>query len=459
MRSRLLTFAIFGLLLVAIGEWDLRARKTTPLTKLNDFWLEFCVGNAGDAIRNPAVSLIRIDDGYEPLRIGDDGTVAHDGRLSRLDFATILGFVGKMNPRSVAFLPTPTFDESLVLNQTDIVPLKDAAMQLPKLTVATTISNDGAQAKEAVPLPYPALKVEGDAADILTFTRTVAYPDPQILQNGTPAFREIESARDLIGKNAIRVPLVAKRGDEIAPSLILAAVADHAGVPLDEIVVKLDGSRPIIQVGETHTIPVAADGTMSVPSHSGITSSMKSRSRAEDGAIRERYHFTSLTVDELAYTGEADDEVAKRILANYQTKFDSLKENLVLIGFDRTADRRITTAKGEILSETSLIARAIAVIQSGRHIEWWPTWVRWLSLLVIAGIAAWLFRLPRNRFLPVALFALLLYFAVQVVIFSATLTWTPPFAAMSLFALLLVIGLVVPAGPTTRRSSAPESDA
>jgi len=454
MRSRFLTFTVFGLLLIVIGEWDLRARKTTPLTKLNDFWLEFCVGNAGDAIRNPAISLVRIDDGYEPLRIGEDETVANDGRLSRLDFATILGFIGKMNPRSVAFLPTPTFDENLVLNQTDIVPLKDAAMQLPKLTVATTISNDGVQAKETVPLVYPTLKLEGEAGDILTFTRTVAYPDPQIIQNGIPAFRVIESARDLIGEKSIRVPLVAKRGDAITPSLILAAVANHAGVPLDQIIVKLDGRKSIIQVGEAYKIPVAADGTMFLPPHSGVTTSMKSFSRADDGSLEESYHFTSLTVDELAYTGEAEDEVAKRILANYRTKFDSLKENLVVIGFDRTADRRITTAKGEILSETTLLARAMAVIQSGRHIEWWPGWARLLSVIIIAGIAAYLFKLPRQRFLPIALVAVLLFFAAQVIIFSTTLTWNPPFVAMSLFGLLLVIGMVIPAGNSGEKKSA-----
>lgn len=448
MRQRLLTFAVFGILLIGIGEWDLRTRKIAPLSRLNDFWLEFCVGNAGDRIRNPAVSVIRIDDGYEPLRIGEDETVVDDGRLSRLDFATILGFVGKLSPRSVAFLPTPTFDETQVLNQTDIVPLRDAAMQLPKLTVASTISNDGEQAKEAVPLSYPALKLEGEAGDILTFTRTVAYPDPQILQNGTPAFRSIESARDLITDETIRVPLVAKRGDQVAPSVVLAAVANHAGVPLDQITINLSGKKPVIQVGEVYTIPVAADGTMSVPPYSGIAHSMKSFSRSGDGTMKESYHFTSLTVDELSYTGEAEDEVAKRIVANLQTKFDSLKENLVLIGFDRTADRRIATAKGEVLSETFLIARAIAVIQSGRFIEWWPNWARWFSVLVIAGIAAFLFKLPRRKFLPIGLVAALIFFAVMVMVFSTTLTWTPPFVALSLFALMLLIGVVIPNGKT-----------
>ena len=378
--------------------------------------------------------------------------MASDGKLSRLDFATILGFVGKLNPRSVAFLPTPTFDGSLVLNQTDIVPLKDAALQLPKMIVASTISNDGEQAKEAQALVYPALKLEGEPGQILAFTRTVVYPDPQILQNGTPAFRSIESARDLISDRAIRVPLVAKRGDQIAPSIILAAVANHAGVPLDQITVNLSGNKPVILVGETYAIPVAADGTMSLPPYSGISHSMKSLGRTEDGTAKEIHHFTSLTVDELSYTGEAEDEVAKRIVANLQTKFDSLKENLVVVGFDRTADRRITTAKGEVLSETFLLARAMAVIQSGRFIEWWPTWARWLSVIVIAGIAFFLFRLPRRKLLPLGLVAVLIFFSVMVMIFSATLTWTPPFVAMSLLALILLIGLLVPGSSGARDS-------
>jgi hypothetical protein len=453
MRSRFLIFVIFGSLLVLIGEWDRYATRTTPLTGLNDFWLEFCIGNAGDSVRNPAISLIRIDDGYEPLRIGEDETVADDGRLSRLDFATILGFVGKMNPRSVAFLPTPTFDETLVLNRTDIVPLKDAAMQLPKLTVAATVSNDGERAQEAAPLNFPALKVEGDPSAIPAFSRTIIPPDPQILQNGTPAFRVIESSRNLINEKTIRVPLIAKRGTEVAPSVILAAVANHAGVPLDKIVVKLDGHKPTIEVGEVYSIPIGADGTMTVPPQSGINSSMKSPSRAADGSLRESFHFTSLTVDELAYTGEAEDEVAKRILASYQPKFDSLKENLVVIGFDRTADRRITTARGEILSETTLLARAMAVIQSGRHIEWWPSWARWLSVIVIFSIALYVFTLPRRKFLPLSLVALLAFFTAQVLIFSTTLTWTPPFVAMSLFALMVLTGLAVPVGKTVEKSS------
>ncbi len=445
MRQRLITFIIFGTALVAFGEWGLRHDR---FAALDNFWLDFCVGNAGDRIGQPAVTVVRIDDGYEPLRIGSDENLPPDGTLSRLDYAVILDFVAKFEPRSVAFLPTPSFDESLTLNTTDIAPLRDAAMKLPKFVVASTVSNDGEQARESSPLDYPPLKVEGDPAGLITFTRTVRHPDPQILANGIPAFRAVESARDLSSGVILRIPLVAKRGDQVFPSLVLAAVANHAGVPFDEVTLKLDDGAPRVLVGERYTIPVAADGTFAVPAHAGVNPTMKSVSRDADGAKKEIYHVASLTVDELAYTGEQDDEVARRILADFQSRFDSLRENLVLIGFDRSADRRLATATGESLSETSLLARAVATIQSGRYILQWPSWARWFTLGVIVALAAMLFRLSRGKFLPAFLVTGLAFFTAKVLVFSATLAWTPPFVAMSLFALMLAIGLIVPGGTT-----------
>ncbi len=226
-------------------------------------------------------------------------------------------------------------------------------------------------------------------------------------------------------------------------------------MPLDQVVVKLDDGKPRVRIGEALEVPIAADGTFLVPSRSGLAAAMKGVTRDADGKPKEVEYLTSLTVDELAYTGEANDEVAKRILASFQSRFDSLKENLVVIGFDRTADRRITTETGETLSETSLIARAIATIQSGRHIHWWPSWARWFAVALVVVLAAILFRLPRAKFIPATFVALLAFFAVKVLVFSATLAWTPPFVVMSLFALILVIGLIIPGAPA---KSTPKAD-
>lgn len=454
MRQRFVTFVVFGLILVVLAEWNLRARKLAPLQSLNQFWLEFCVGNTGDRIDDPAVTMVRINDDYEPLNIGQDSPAAGDGRLSRLDFATILGFIAKMNPKTVSFLPTPTFDESLVLNQTDIVPLKDAAMQLPRIITAANVSNDGEQAADSNPLDYPALQVEGSPENLLSFTRTVRHPDPQILANADPAVKTIESARDLLEKKTLRVPLVARFKEKVVPSIVLASVARHAGIDLADVTVDLVSSPPVVRLGELRTIPIEPDGTFIVPQRAGVRRGMISLEATEDGEMKRVHHFTALTVDELAYTGEENDEVAQRILESFQGKFASLSENLVLVGFDRTGDRRIETETGAMISETVLLAQAIAAIQSGRFIDWWPSWLRWLAVIAIAAIAAFLFRLPRGKFLPFWGISFLLFFGICVLGFRSTLLWTPPFFAFALFGLILLIGLTLPGSPRKEEPTA-----
>ena len=446
MRQRFITFAVFGLILVTIGEWNLRTRKIAPLATLDETWLEFCIGNAGESLSDPAVTVIRITDDYEPLNIGQDEPAAVDNKLSRLDFATILGFVGKLEPKSVAFLPTPNFDETLILNQTDIVPLKDAAMQLPRFLGAANVTSESTSKAQQTPLNYQPIKVEGDSSALITFTRTLRYPDPQILANANPSFKTIESTSGLTSESEIRVPLVANHEGEVVPSIALAAVANHAGIALEQITLNLSGSSPVIQLGELQSIPLEADGTFILPPSAGLNREIKSRRKNESGEMQEVYHLTSLTVDELAYTGEADDDIAKRILADFQGKFDSLNNNLVVIGFDRNKDRRFTTAYGEVLSETNILARTMATIQSGRFIDQWSLVCRVIGVIAIGAIALVLFRFRKRKFIPLCFVAALIYFSVTVMIFRSTLSWTSPFSAFALFGLMFLIGLVISGG-------------
>ncbi len=448
MRYRLTTFLIFGAILVGIGEWDLQNQKLGPLKKLNELWLEFCVGNSGDRIKPPSVTLVRINDDYLPLTLGGAPPKAVDGappKLSRLDFATILGFIGKQNPKTVSFIPSPGFDDKNPLNQTDIVPLKDAALQLPRMTLGSIVSGDKPPANGGEKIEYPAIEALGDTALLPALTRTVRMADPQLLANGDAAFTSIESFPKPQEKGAaLRVPLVAKQGTKVVPSFVLRSVATQAGIGLDKITLNLESPNPFIQVGDLFTIPVGSDGAMEVPAHGGLKRSMIKNVRTDKGEKKEVHYFTSVTVDELAYTGKKDDEVAKRILAKFQGKFESVSRNLVVVGFDRKIDRRIPTVTGEMLSESSLLARAIATIQSGRFISWWPQWGRWLAVLAILAIAIFLFRLSRGKVAIVGGISVLVFFTVCVSIFKSTLTWTPPFVMFSLFGLALAVGLILP---------------
>lgn len=449
MRYRLITFAVFGALLVGIGEWNLRNRKIGPLQKLDDLWLEFCVGNSGGRVTQPAVTLIRIDDDYEPIPFGTDAPAAtspEDGsppQLSRLDFATILAFVGKLDPKSVSFLPTPSFEgKENSLDQSNAPPLKDAALQLPRMTLATVITGEKEGAKK---VDFPAIALEGEAPGLPAIAGAAKLPDDQLLANGDPAFTEIADGPGYRVGEELRVPLLAKQGDKTVPSLVLRAVASHLGIPLGEVTADFTGKKPVVRIGEEIEVPVADDGSMKIPDWAGLRRSMISRIRGEDGEFIERHDFATLTVDEIAYTGRQDDELAQRIVEEFRGKFDSVARNHVLVGFDRKADRRFVTAAGQRLSPSQLLARAVATIQSGRHIERWPDWGRWVAVAVIALLAAGLFTLSRGKVLLFGAVAALLFFGACVLVFRSTLTWTPPFAMFALFALLLAVGLILPA--------------
>ncbi|MEM7699791.1 MAG: hypothetical protein AAF236_15460 [Verrucomicrobiota bacterium] len=460
MRVRFIVFALLALIVFLIGEWAQRPGQPGVFSGLDEDWLDFCIGNSGGRFNAPAVTLVRITDEFEPLTIGDEDVVPSGGQqLSRLDYATILGFVGKLNPKSVAFAPTPIFDEARALNQTDIFPLRDAAMKLPRLTVAAAVAAEAEGAAPANSVAFSKVSHSGDPSSLIEFSKTTRSPDRQLLANGDPAFTEVESATNLLSDGEVRVPLVARSGDEVCASLPLLAAAKHLGISPDQISVELASEKPFIRLGPADDeasieIPIAADGTFRLPPHSGLHRVVTSpRITADGGEAKDaaenplkRHHFSSVTATQLAYTGRADDEVVQRILAQegLRGRFDSIAENIVLIGYDRVTDRRIPTARGQMLSAASVIARTIATIQSERFISTWSLVGRIIGAVVILAISVLLLRFRRVKLLIGTLVAALIFFTGVVVLFNVTLSWTSPFVHFTLFLLMAAIGLLIP---------------
>jgi hypothetical protein len=421
MRYRLTLFLVFGAVLIGLGEWNLRQGGSGFAAGLDRWWLEFCVANARDQISDPAVSLVAIDDEYKPA-IGE--------ALSQADYAAVFGFVGKFEPRAAAFEPNPVFDESLAINQITFELLKEASLTLPPLTLGAVAENGQAPQNPAEEPKFPALTaVEGDASQITPLTRVVAAPNPQLLANGTPAFTAIELAGTSAGEGRT-LPLLARQGDQVVPSFIVHALAGFAGVALDQVVVKLPPAVPsgVIEVGDRHRIPIDARGRMKLYEQSGIG---------------EGFHPT-VSAFHLALTGE-EDETIRKLLTDQEKEFESLRQNLVVIGRDRTEDRRESlVGYSKPLSRADLLTRAIAIIQSGRYIEWWPQWARLLSVAAIVVFALVVFRGSRARVIVWGLIGAFLWFGVSMMVFKSTLAWSPPFAPLALFALLLVIGIILP---------------
>ena len=441
---------VFGLVVAGAAEWELRERVFQPIRKLDRFWMEFCLGVARPKIGDPSVTMVRITDDYEPVPIGavtDTGGAApaiglSNKELTRLDYAAFLYSIGKLNPKAVSFMAAPVFKEKTVLNETDIYPLKDAALQLPKMTVGTVVTAKGEAGNPGESFQYPGIQVKGDPSQVPEIKKTLTPPDPEILMNGDPAFfrhEELDALRN--NGESPRVQLVARQADKVVPGFVLASAARQAGLSANDITLDLEGKRPLVRVGDLYEIPVAADGSMALPSHGGLSHSMYQLSgSAEEGAQKRTYHFASLKVEDVALAAGQVDDVAKKIFSEFAGKFESLSTNLVLLGFDRKSDRTIATLNDEWLSPMTATARAIATIQSGRHTERWPFWIRGVVLGGILLIGLLLLNVRRKGLFWIFLFAGLSLVAL-VVVFRETLTWSPPAGIFALLALMLFFGL------------------
>ena len=437
MNIRFVFFLILGALLVGGAEYDLRKRIFSPVRKLDRFWVDFCIGNSRDKIADPSVTMVRITEEYEPVSLALNGEAVTSGEknLTRLDYAAILYAIGKLQPKAVSFIPAPVFSSDSVLNQTDIYPLKDAALQLPKMTLGTVVSDQGKPGNPNEAAAYPALTTNGDISALPVIARTVRPSDSELLANGEPAFFSHESVDPLQSGNP-RILLIANQGGKVVPGFVLASVARQKGVSMDQITVNLDGKKPNIQVGDLYTIPISADGTMALPSHGGLTHSMYDKKTGEDGQERRTYHFASLKVEDVALAVEKSDAIAKVLLEEFSGKFESISRNLVLVGFDRRSDRTVATLNEELLSPMTAAARAIATIQGGRYLVRWPGWIRGIVYGVIGVMGLLLIGFKRRTFfLP--LLVTILSVAAMVFVFRETLSWTPPVAIFGLFGLMI----------------------
>ncbi len=415
MLSRLLTFLAFAIAIVALGEWDAKNRRFAFTEKVNQWWLDFCVGNARDKIHDPKVSFVSIGDDYEPVLDGDS--------LSRLDYVVLLGYIEKFKPRAVSVAPVISFPEPNVLNQGA---LKKQVLKMPRLTLGSVAEAGSPAANDAEKPNYPTIeKVEGDITKVALITRAVSVPDEEPRSNGVSAFTEIELS-DTGDSAAPMLPLIGRVGDKLVASFALQALISDADLTLEDVQIKLPPATkdPQIRVGDRYRIPVDAAGRLASYPHSGVTPPFYPVVNAKN---------LPLTADEGLEFAQLDDD------------FDSLKKNLVVVGENGKTAAKVALPNGESYSQHEYIARAIALVQSGRYIERWPEWAKYVGIAVIVLLAAFLFRLRRMPLLFWGFVTAFLYvFGICLGSFKEWLVWTPPFVPLALFAGILLVGLILP---------------
>lgn len=469
MRYRLVTFLVFGAALIGVGLWDAKSRALGFNQQLNQGWLDFCIGNSRDIIANPAVTFVRIDEETRPLNAEGDS-------LTRLDYGAMLRIIDNQEPRVVAVHSTPVFDEKNQLNQGTLKPLRTAAIALPPMTLGAVVESGQPPQDPAEKVDFPAVpaeNVKGDIANLPNITRTTERPDPQMLENGSPAFTQIALAPS--GKQPnLWVNLVARQGEEVVPSFIVAALLNHLGKDNSALHLQFppESSKPQILIGDDpanpiYRIPVDNAGRMKVYEDNGIgfdfsdgTDAKKVLSENEQFSLEEAVRIGRIphvNTNDLAFTAADDPELIKNLLSFEKTErlrraLESMDQYLVVVGDDLKSDRFITLPlTGEELSRAGLATRAIATIQSKRYIERWPLWLVGVGIAVILALGVWLFTKSRVSVFILGGLALMFYLAASVMIFKSSLLFTPPMIPIGLFALIIVIGLILP--PTEKTAS------
>jgi hypothetical protein len=427
MLYRLLTFLVFAAVVIGLGEWDAKNQRFAFNETVNQAWLNFCVGNARDKINDPAVTFVSIGDDYEPVLEGD--------QLSRLDYAVLLGNVEHFKPRAVAVAPPITFKEENIINQGA---LKKQVLKMPRLVLGSIADAGTAPADDSETPDYPVLtKVDGDTSKLPEIKRAAAMPDEEPRANGVAAFTEIELLDD--AGAADQLPLAARVGDKVVASFALLALVADADLTLDDVTVKLSpkNGESEITIGDRYTIPVDSSGRLASYPNSGVAPPA----------------YPIVDAKHLPLASSDDPEIAAR-RNELGDDFDSLKKNLVVIGKAGKDTRQISLSNEESYSQHELIARAIAVVQSGRYISKWPDWAKYAGIALIVVLALLLFRLRRMPLLFWGFVCAFLYvFGICLGSFKEWLVWTPPFVPLALFAGIVGIGLILPSSSERAVSS------
>lgn len=339
-----LVFAASAVLLIQ------REEQQHTFDAYNRTFLDWLVGNAWKRIAPSQVTLLRVN----------PKDLEQDDLDPRLDWAIILRSLEPFDPKSVAIVPSLQWDKP---DQLAEGALNKRVISMPTLTLGATFGPPADGKPNLNPAGLTLLTdLTGDLSKLPVVRNIVAMPDSELLINGKAAFTQIELSEETAsGPNGIRLPLLAKLEDKLVPSFVLQVIMNQEQIPASEVKVVLEGPRPVIRLGK-HTVPIDADGCFTV--YHGMKGS-----------------FPSIDFSSLALAASPFEAVAEKLRKASKDSLESLRTNAVIIGYDDDDVKEFELPTGERISRSELLAMAVATIQTGRHITYWPD----LSAMRVGG--------------------------------------------------------------------------
>jgi hypothetical protein len=414
-RNTLLTLLFGG----TLGMLLLREQPRLTLEPFDKVHREFLQANPGEgrapATALPSTVLVRMDDGDLPVQVFSDWP------LSAGDWMTILQNVTDYEPKVTALDSTLTFPKAEGL-------LKTAAEAVPGLCLPALLSYSPADGSSSLPPALPVLKTI-DAIDAIPEFKSVREPPLP----GTWAAGKIDMLPAGQGMtvegDVCRVPLLARMGDKVVPTLALRSLLAWAGVPVEEVTV-VPGKE--IRAGKALRIEIDEAGFF-------------------------RYYLSlapdvsSVKVDSFALTKE---QAAQHERPDVFARLQGIKGSLLWLGVDDVDSRVFKLPGGTPVSSSDLTARAIAVIQTNRHLLPLPGQWQWIAPAATLMFCVWLTHWRKSRLWPGALAAAIALMGVSLWLYRRDHLWLPLAPSLGLLAATLVLSYIL---PVPKPKSSPES--
>jgi CHASE2 domain len=267
--------------------------------------------------------------------------------LAPLDYALLFECLARRQPEAVAIEPVLAWPE---LSALDIATLGERVTLLPHGVLACILHQaqdweDVAPANEA---GLPELgAIEGDLAMVPAFSKVLIAPELEVRGPRPLGFSRIDMGESLSRDGtSVLLPMIARRGAAVVPSLVLQALMSWKRVPPDKVKVRTGRD---IEVGPQLRLPIDAAGRLRI--YTGVPANVR------------RLEASVLLLDLI------EDEKLLHHDAASLNALKSISGAVVVVGDTTAGAPGIALPRGLRWSLAEAIAQAIARAQSGQHVR------------------------------------------------------------------------------------------
>ena len=378
-----------------------REENNGAFSNFNRGYINWLIDTKKVKAKPPSVTLLRISD--------SESSIFQEWPPSPIDYAIILKNLKEYKAKLIAIEPSMSWNNageglletlrtaSLKYNKGEL--LMGAVFQMDQSVFE---SND-----KLINLINPISNISGDIKRIPEFTMIDPLPDRRLTSIGIPfGFTSIDMAEQDKMNNPLKVPLLARIKEAIVPSFALRAIMMEQDMNSNDVTIHL-GDKIAFSNGTT--IPIDSQG------------SFEAFTGSRPDINKEDINILSLPQEEL-------DESQLRSLSN----------RIILVGIDTKTEQIIPFRFGVKISNAERIALSIATIQSNLFIKSSSSFYEYFIWVSIILLGLYLIRLKRSKAVARSLLAIIIYLAVNMVLFQSNNQWVSPMTPLSLMTCILI---------------------